>query len=156
MVPGDRLVCAFVEPLTPGAVFAEWPLHVTVVPWFRVDIPTDRLVSLLSSTLSSVHAFDASADGTAHFGRGGKKLVHLIAAPSPFWDVEHRIRELLHRQQAWIVDETTRKRRTYQPHITNQQGTQAHDGQAVQVNNLYIIEQQGSHKVVAGKVALAL
>lgn len=155
MVPGDRLVCALVEPLSEGATFSEWPLHVTVVPWFRVDIPTDRLASLLSSALMSVHSFEAVTDGTAHFGRGGKKLVHLIAVPSPFWDIEHRVRELLHRQQAWTVDETTKKLWPYQPHVTNQPSAQAREGQIFAVDELYIIEQQGGQKVVAAKVTLA-
>lgn len=156
MKPGDRLVCALVDPIEVGTTFQEWPLHVTIVPWFRLDMPSDRMASMLASNLAQIHSFDVRLDGTDHFGKARKKLVHLVAAPSPLWDIEYIVRALLHRQRAWIADETTKSKRSYLPHITHQAHAAPQDGSSFSCTALYIIEQQGEHKMIMGKVELAV
>jgi len=46
MLPGDRLICAFVSERKVGATFRLWPLHVTIVPWFRLNAATRLVVAL--------------------------------------------------------------------------------------------------------------
>src|SRR5690348_4767850 len=119
MVPGDRLVCVLLQPLEPGTAFHRWPLHITIVPWFRSTADTKALTESLRDALQSRAAFTIAANGAARFGRGGAKHVRLVKLPSPLMDIERVVRDLLHNRQAWLVDETTRVRREYKPHVTD-------------------------------------
>lgn len=154
MQPGDRLVCALVEPLNVGDQFSEWPLHVTVVPWFRTEIASDILANELQSSLADMTEFEASVYGAAQFGRKKDKTVHLVTKPTPFFDIEKRTRSLLKRHSAWLVDESTRTKRQFRPHVTVQASGGLQPGDSFKVDTLYIIEQQGSHKTVAATIGL--
>jgi len=41
MVPGDKLICLFIDDYSIGDKFSEWPLHITIIPWFRKDYLTE-------------------------------------------------------------------------------------------------------------------
>jgi 2'-5' RNA ligase len=152
MQPGDRLVCAFVRPNAVGHSFKRWPLHVTIVPWFRADTPTDELAAEMQQALQDIPPFEVVMDGKATFGHN--KTVRLVQQPTPFNAVESRVRAVLKRHKAWIADETTKRRRPFQPHVTDQADARLSAGDRFQCDELSIIEQKGSHKVVAATVGL--
>lgn len=155
MAPGDRLVCAFVDPQPRGGKFTGWPLHVTIVPWFRVPLSTATIVRTLADLMQGQPPFQVTVDGEAHFGRSGQKLVHLVQLPSPLTAIELRVRTYLHEQGAWAVDETTKARRSFRPHVTSQKDAAAHAGQTFMIRAIYVVEQLGSQKEVAGVVEFA-
>jgi 2'-5' RNA ligase len=152
MKPGDRLVCALVEPLPLGASFKDWPLHITIVPWFRTDVPSDSLASEMSAALKDIDPFEVVMDGTAKFGRG--KTVNLAQLPTPLTEVETRVRQILKLHQAWLVDETTKHQRPFRPHVTAQKSVRLQEGDNWRCDRLYIIEQKGDHKEVRALAAL--
>jgi 2'-5' RNA ligase len=144
MQPGDRLVCAFVKPLEKGAEFKDWPLHVTIVPWFRTEASSDELTEEFGQTLAGISAFDVEIDGETRFGRN--KLVNLVAQPTPFMDVEMQVRGILKSHDAWIADETTKRTRSYRPHVTEQKTERLHKGDTFVCAGLYLVEQLGGTK----------
>lgn len=154
MLAGDRLVCALVDPVARGASFSVWPLHITVVPWFRVALTSAELERELQDRLQTVASFTVGVDGEAHFGHSGRKLVNLIRLPSAFTVIEQQIRRFLQRQGAWIVDETTKRSRPYQPHITVQTHERLATGTSFICDRLYLIEQEGDAKRVVGVMEL--
>jgi 2'-5' RNA ligase len=154
MVPGDRLLCAFVENRKAADTFKDWPLHITIVPWFRAGVSNKQLSDELNSGLKDVHPFTVNVDGEAKFGYRGRKLVHLIETPSPLEAVEQKARELLHRHDAWIVDETTKIRRPFRPHVTSQKSGGLQGGDTFVCDALYIIEQKGDYKEIMSKINL--
>src|SRR4051794_7330143 len=122
MNPGDRLVCAFVNPaVKAGAEFKDWPLHVTIVPWFRTDMTTGQLTAELKEALSGISSFTSTAGPSAKFGYTKGKVASLIQKPTPLDEIEKRVRQTLTIHEAWLVDESTRRRRDYKPHVTVQQ-----------------------------------
>ena len=147
MIPGDRLLCVLVRPLEQGAEFKDWPLHITIVPWFRTDTSTETLAGELRQALQEQKPFLITVDGEAHFGRR-RKPVNLIMLPSPLTDLETAARQLLRSHDAWMVDETTKVKRPFRPHITAQKSVQPREGDRIMCDNLYIIEQKGDHKEV--------
>jgi 2'-5' RNA ligase len=155
MVPGDRLVVILLQPLPAGATFKSWPLHITIVPWFRTELPTEDVAAQLEDVLRAITPFEAVVGTTAQFGRGGRKTVELIDTPSPLLALERLTRRYLKRQQSWIVDETTRMKRPYSPHVTRQGEIRAQVGETIYVTQPSIIEQHGDHKEVVGLVDLA-
>lgn len=154
MLPGDRLICAFVEPQTVGVQFRAWLLHVTVVPWFRLDDPSDLVASGLARALTVLRPFAAVMGDEAMFGPRKNRRVRLVTQPTPFTQVEAKVRAYLHKKRALLVDETTKRPPEFRPHVTMQDGVSLKQGDAFQCNRLYIVEQKGQYKEVAGKVIL--
>lgn len=154
MLPGDRLVCAFVEPLAAGSRFAAWPLHVTVVPWFRVALSNDEILVGLQEAVAGIHPFTVIMDGDAHFGRRGQKPVSLVVLPSSLVGIERTVRRFLKAHGAWLVDETTKRRQTYRPHVTVQGNERLQHGDEFGCDKLYVVEQLGGAKTVSVLVEL--
>jgi len=154
MKPADRLLCALIEPLTTGAHFKGWPLHLTIVPWFRIDIANKALTDNLQNTLVGVKPFNVRIVGSEHFGYNNAKLASLLSDPEPFIDIEKRARASLKEHGAWLVDETTRQRRPFRPHVTFQKTGHLNPGDSFRCDSLYIVEQKGDYKEITGKVEL--
>lgn len=153
MIPDDQLVCVFVEPPLQTN-FTRWPMHVTIVPWFRTPADTDDLSHELSVHLSDIKPFTAVAGEEAGFGFRGRKKVNLIELPSPFQDIEHIVRNILHGNDSWIVDETTKKKRQFLPHVTVQGTERLNKGDTFVCDNVYIVVQKGDHKEIRGIIEL--
>jgi 2'-5' RNA ligase len=150
MKPGDRLVCVFVGKPAAGFEFKDWPLHVTIVPWFRTEVVSSELAREINEKLSDIEPFKAQANGAAKFGRN--KSVRLIKQPTPFMEVEPRVRQVLKQHQAWLVDETTKKYRSYKPHVTEQKNARLNEGDSFWCDRIYIVEQKGAHKTAVAEV----
>jgi 2'-5' RNA ligase len=152
MKPGDRLVCAFVEKFDPGYEFKEWPLHVTIVPWFRIEATSRELTRQFEQVITPMASFEIVIDGTARFGRN--KLVNLVLEPSPLTEVEKRVRGVLKERQAWLVDETTKRHHAFRPHVTTQKSARLNESDHFRCDRLYIVEQKGDHKLINTLVML--
>ena len=152
MRPGDRLVCAFVEPQAVGVQFKEWLLHVTIVPWFRLEDNADNIVAGLQKALTPIKPFEAKIIGETL--KGPRKRPAHILEPAKFPEVEQRVRSYLHKKRAWLVDETTKKPRQFQPHVTFQGETHLPPGANVVCDCIYVIEQKGNYKRVAARIDL--
>ena len=152
MQSGDRLVCVFVNQVPNGVEFKEWPLHVTIVPWFRADVYPDDLLAEIKANLSEVRAFDVHIGPEVTFGRA--KTANLIQQPTPLDDIESAVRAVLKGHGAWLVDETTKKKRSYKPHVTAQSNVRLHEGESFWCDRLYIVEQMGGHKTVRVEIVI--
>ena len=153
-MPHDRLVVAFVQNPVVGDTFTDWPLHVTVVPWFRVSLSTEELAKCLTDALSGVQPFEVVMSVEALFGSRQNKTVNIVWLPSPLQTIEKRVRKLLRNRKAWLVDETTKQHEKYVPHVTAQKDERLYEGDCFVVDRLYVVEQKGGHKEVTGEVLL--
>lgn len=154
MRPGDRLLCCFIENHLAGNTFSEWPLHSTIVPWFRSSAATRELADALKARLASTSPFKIVIGGEAGFGYHGRKLVNLIESPTPLEYIEKEFREILHARDAWIVDETTKIQRQFLPHVTVLGSNRVHAGDTINCSSLYIVEQKGDYKETVGSIYL--
>ena len=152
MRPGDRLVCAFVDQLDKDDQFIDWPLHVTIVPWFRIDISSDKLAGELADSLCDFKSFQVVIGDETKFGHD--KTVNLVAQPTPLLEIEERVRTAIKRHAAWLVDETTKRQREYRPHVTAQKHARLYRGDTLICDTFYIVEQMGDYKKVVAKVDL--
>lgn len=152
MLPGDRLVCAFVEPLTLGYEFRQWLLHVTIVPWFRLGSSSEHICEGLSKSLQPIVPFVFTTGRKVRFGPRQNRPALLVEEPGPFVEIEHRVRNYFHAKHAWLVDETTNRPRRFKPHLTIQTGSTATSGDAFICDRLYIVEQHGIYKTIVAEV----
>ena len=151
MRPGDRLVCAFVDSIHVGHEFTTWPLHVTIVPWFRNEIASEELAADINDYMDTT-VFHVEMGEEAKLGHG--KVGNWVQQPTPFTDIEPRVRAALKNHGSWLVDETTQKQRPYKPHVTAQKANRLHEGDKWQCDKLYIVEQKGDHKEVMAEIYL--
>lgn len=152
MLPGDRLVCAFLEPRVVGTQFKTWFLHVTIVPWFRLDDVSETVARGLEKALKTVVPFELVGDGSAKFGPHKNRPVRLLGQSTPLMLIERQVRNYLHKKRAWIVDETTKVRRQFRPHVTNQGENGMAEGDTFRCDRLYIVEQKGDCKEIVSEV----
>lgn len=153
MMPGDRLVCAFVNPQKVGKQFSKWPLHVTIVPWFRLKDNSEQVAEGLAKATAPIRPFMVSVVGKAEFGPKRNRPAHLLE-PAEFLELERRVRNYLHQKRAWLVDETTKKPRLFVPHVTFQDGEHLTESSQLFCDRLFIVEQKGEYKELVGEVTL--
>ena len=153
MLPGDRLVCVFTEPQPVGREFKTWLLHVTIVPWFRLPDETAAIAEGLAKALTDVKPFSSAVGETEMFGPKRQRPAHLMESAG-FPEVENKVRTYLHKKRAWLVDETTKRKRQFKPHVTYQNDTHLAEGDSIKVDRAYIVEQLGGHKRIAAEVTL--
>lgn len=116
---------------------------------------SENLSTILQETVSDLTAFQATiSEENVQFGHQKDKKASLVGQPSPFAVIEQRVRSLLHTRGAWIVDESTKLRREYTPHVTVQHSRGLRVGDVFWCRQLYIIEQAGEHKTIVGSVNL--
>ncbi|HET8709289.1 MAG TPA: 2'-5' RNA ligase family protein [Candidatus Saccharimonadales bacterium] len=143
-----------VEPLAVGAEFSRWPLHITIVPWFRLDETSAVIASGLTQALNRIDPFMVAGDGEAMFGPKKTRRVRLLEQSTPLEGIEVKVRNYLHKKHAWLVDETTKNHYDFRPHVTEQGGEFLPAGGTFTCSTLSIIEQLGGKKRVASEVQL--
>lgn len=153
MRPGDRLICTFTEPQPAGFRFKKWPLHVTIVPWFRLSLPPAELARNYKRHLVGSQPFEVTVGGPAEFGYKKRKQVNLVVAPE-LRRLEGQTRRFLHAHKAWVVDEADKTRRGFRPHITVQDGGRAREGDTFRCDRLYVVAQHGDYKEVEAEAIL--
>lgn len=150
MLKGDKLICLFVQDYSLGDKFTHWPLHITILPWFRNDLSTDRIIEEICKELQSYASFSLNISQEAYFGSKKDKLVNLIKPDKTLSSIEKTIRSYLKAKRSWIVDETTKRKIQYSPHVTVQSSERLIAGDKIKINKIYLIEQKEENKEVVG------
>jgi 2'-5' RNA ligase len=153
MLPGDRLICAFVKTQLPGSTFTDWPLHITIVPWFRIDITSQQLAKQLKEHYINSNAFKVTVLGETQFGYRKTKVINLLDTPE-LMQLEGQTRRLLHAHKAWVVDEADKTRRGFRPHVTALSAGRVYEGDSFGCDRLYIISQHGGFKQIDNVIML--
>ncbi len=153
MRPGDRIICALVDNQAVGSQFKEWPLHITIVPWFRLTIASSELAALLKKSYIGSKQFTALVTDEAQFGYKKTKTVNLVEAPE-LKRLEGQTRRLLHTHRAWVVDEADKTRGRFRPHITVLKAGRMHQGDHFICDRLYIVSQHGDYKMIDAEIIL--
>src|SRR6185312_1536971 len=131
-----------------------WFLHITIVPWFRLDMPSSQLAEALKKNYIGSQPFEVKVENETHFGYKKRKLVNLLSA-TELMKLEGQTRRLLHAHKAWVVDEADKtRRRSYLPHITALTAGKVQEGSHFGVDKLCIIEQKGAYKEIMGEMVL--
>ena len=153
MLPGDRLICVFVKKQPAGYIFKDWPMHITIVPWFRLDILSAELAGQLQKQYSGINAFRISVLDEAQFGYKKRKVVNLVAAPE-LMKLEFQTRCLLHDYKAWVVDEADNTILNFRPHVTVQSTGRVNKDDNFSCGSLYIVSQHGDYKQIDNVIGL--
>jgi hypothetical protein len=78
----------------------------------------------------------------------------MIAQPTRLTGIEQKVRSYLHKKRAWLVDETTKRKYNFRPHVTTQGEHALQPGDKFYINRLYIVEQKGDYKEIMSEIHL--
>lgn len=133
----NLLVCTL-EPLAKHAQFAEWPLHVTVVPWFT--LPEQMRPAFINRVTNLTHRLSPitiTGDEEAWFGERHDirvmKVRHMGALATLHSELLHDIEESGSQVfSEWLDDE-------YAPHVTFHDGQSLETGESAELKEMQYI-----------------
>lgn len=148
-----RLVCAFVSSQEVGErfKFTDWPLHATVVPWFRLKAPEEQFNSSLQETLTNQPAFTAHVSSQQRT-RYGSRRVTLLERNE--WQSLHEAVFSVVAQHAGVIATKLFIGTYYRPHVTFQRSGHLNPGEEFLCDNLYVVQREGGHREIVSKLAL--
>lgn len=145
----DYVLVAMLEPQKVGHRFSEWPLHITVIPWFSA--PNIEVVErLCTEVVADVAPFSVQVLERAYFG--SRKLpVKLIEKHPKLLGVHNNLLTAVQRNNWELQGRYTGPH--YKPHVTKHVGKDAKD--EVVIDAIYIVERlEQGYRRIAGKVLL--
>lgn len=141
MTEGALIIVAMVDPDTVPHRFQrkrlQWPLHVTVLPWFTVPDEA-ALVDFLQRHLPSEQAFEAIIGADASFGESGERPVSLVENRAPFALLHNYVLEAVLGQHGTVLMNTW-IRDSYKPHVTHHGENRLHPGETFMVQSLTLV-----------------
>lgn len=141
MTEGSLILVAMVDPAAVPERFrrrrSEWPLHVTILPWFTV--PDEALfIDFLEKHLPSEQSFMATVGADADFGANGEISVSLIENRQPFAVLHNYVFEAVKDHGGGMMANTWIGA-SYRPHVTHQGDNRLHKGDAFAVSSLTLV-----------------
>lgn len=149
MKSDDKLICAFVESVVVGQRFEDWPLHITIVPWFKIVSSEEDFFSCIEQSMQDQKPFMSKVGKEKRFAA---------------WQFNMLINDewkLLHERSLKCVNKNARSTaplrfigRYYRPHVTAQKNKRLYAGDIFTCNRLSVVEQKGAYHEVVREVYL--
>lgn len=141
MIPGALIVVAMVDPGSVPKQFRrrrlEWPLHVTILPWFTVPDEAS-FIGFLERNLPSEQSFEAVMGADAAFGEDGKTTVSLVENKQPLAVLHNYVLEAVLGQDGTVLVNTW-IRDSYKPHVTHHGENRLHPGDTFMIQSLTLV-----------------
>lgn len=141
MKPGALVLVAMVDPGAMPATFRrkrlEWPLHVTVAPWFTVP-DESKFIQFLENHLQSEQGFEAVMGEDAAFGASGEIPVTLVQNRQPFGLLHNYVLEAIYDHGGEMLVNTW-IRENYRPHVTHHGANRLFPGDVFMVQSLTLV-----------------
>lgn len=128
------------EPLKKGEQFIEWPLHITIVPWFAM--PEEEYVmldSLLSKIAAKHKTFNVKVGGIEMFAKG--TLAVKLIEPSQELQALHRDVFNTLENNGFPIHQKEFLGDKYRPHFIYKPEDKIKTGTAITVHSFSLIKQ---------------
>jgi 2'-5' RNA ligase len=139
--PKNRLFLGhFIEHAAIGQPFprSNWPLHISLVPWFLCGSP-NILDESLSSMLSGICQFEVAVGGEAMFGSKKNIKVNLIEPSRQLLDLHKKLLAGVNTLGKLDTDEQFAGS-GYRAHITHAKGRRKQQGEIIRVDSIHLAE----------------
>jgi 2'-5' RNA ligase len=135
----EHVVAIMLEPVKIGQEFIDWPLHITVVPWFPCD-DDKKLDRILSQVAKSQQGFAAQVSGIEMFGSQKNVKVNLVEDNPQLTKLHWRVFNDLEKndfgvhQKEFVGD-------GYRAHITHQKHANKQTGDKLEIKSMTLVKQ---------------
>ena len=135
------MIVALWEPLTVGTSFttSRFPLHVTLVPPFRVDCELPTLLTAVKAASRKTERILAEVIGHEQFGPDANITVALIRPTESILNAHSRLTEALG-PLGWAAMEPHYNGEGFRPHITGTDHRHLRLGGQFRLNQIAVIE----------------
>lgn len=135
----EHLIVIPVKPYEIGVEFEEWPLHITIVPWFPCD-DENKLDTLLLEIASRHKAFEVSPGEVTYFGEKKELPINLINDSDNLYKLHRDVFYSLE-QNGFPVHQKNYLGPNYKPHVTSQGYKSVRAGEKIIVNRFSLVAQ---------------
>lgn len=135
----EHVIAIMLESVSPADKFIEWPLHITIVPWFHCDA-TEKLDKFLHNVADKQTRFSAKVGQSHMLGKNKDVPVSLIDESPKLAKLHQKILEILEKngyrvhQKEWVGE-------NYIAHITHQLHGRKHPGEKLKINSFTLVRQ---------------
>src|SRR5579863_241943 len=116
-----------------GQEFEEWPLHVTILPWFPATDEA-KLDEILGSFARRLKPFFIEVGGVENFGAKKEVAVNIVKPNRTLIALHKRVRKTLD-EANMAVHQRDFVGSNYRAHITQQLHAKTHEGEKYQVES---------------------
>lgn len=148
---GDYVLVSLLQPLRAGEQFRKWPLHVTILPWFRTHLDPHELQALLQEHTRGVDAFTAMMGATAQFGYHDQVPVRVVNEPNDFRKLHNHLFEALSHDERILFLDTSHCGPHFKAHITLHHAEPLREGDLITCNELQLVRLADIHPGGASK-----
>ena len=147
----EYILVALLDDHRPGDAFAQWPLHVTLVPWFS-PLDLKQFIEELKRK-AGMYAQITSTVGEQRIW--GPHTVNVIDRVPVLQELHTELLALVRLHGRLLINEQYTGE-NYTPHVTRQSTIAAAQGRIVTIHAVYLISRPagGGQKTVLSKIPL--
>ena len=135
----EHVIAIMIEPVSVGQEFIDWPLHITVVPWFPCH-DDNKLDALLMEIAKSHRPFKAKVGKLEKFGPKRDVPVNLVKRNRRLNNLHNDVLDVLEKNDMSIHQKNF-VGNGYQAHITHQKHAKKQKGDKLRIDSLTLIKQ---------------
>lgn len=138
----EYIFCVLIDSYDEGDEFIEWPLHITLVPWFFVPDITEFQLSITEAItyLRPIHVI------VGEERVWGPNTVNVIERSEPLHDLHARLLRQTNMSGRIVINQQYTGE-NYTPHITQQSSLSATPGDKIIIDQFCIIKKTHSHRL---------
>lgn len=142
MKTGSLILVSMIRPAQLEQTFRrkrlEWPLHVTLVPWFQIqDAP--RFITRLGEFTASKQEFTSTIGTDELFGADRDVPVSLFSDSAELTLLHNELITFVESQGARFGAEGQYIKDAYRPHVTQHGQSRLHEGDDVEVSAITVV-----------------
>ncbi len=141
----EYMVAFLLDSKLPNGSFMRWPLHITIVPWFEIDDPSNA-IEVFNKVCIAHKPFSVLVGEPTYLGPRQTIDVNIIEKSHPL-DSLHRdliddleTAQVRFKSSKYIGD-------NYQPHITKKSYARVQPGYHLKIKSLYFLEAPVANKL---------
>jgi hypothetical protein len=147
----------FVSSLMPmekgDEITGEWPLHVTVVPWFSIPERYDGAFSTsVTNLMHSIHPITIHGGDERHFGEENDIRVRTVTSMGGLALLHDKLVEIITRYDGEIFSSWIQGREGYEPHVTATDSDELDDCEQRTLTHLQRVRKEAGRKVVVASL----
>lgn len=136
----ENVIAILLEPLQLDREFIQWPLHITIVPWFH-GYDEEKLDLLLAGLAKAVKPFSAVVGDVEKFGPKKDVAVNVIDDNSDLIKLHEIVFNELERN-GFVIHQKDFVGDKYRAHVTRQPISNANFGDELEIKSLTLIKQE--------------
>jgi hypothetical protein len=136
----ENVVAIVLEHIDVGREFIEWPLHITIVPWFH-GYDAKKLDDLLAGLAASFTPFRAKAGPIEKFGPKKDVTVNVIDDSKELKELHQAVFYTLETND-FIIHQKDFVGDGYMAHVTHQTHAFLKEGAQITIKSFSLIEQE--------------